>query len=294
MHQNSAVLLYNHITNAIKINKLTLPSQPDIAISLRNLSEEDSITNDRIKEIIVQDPALTARIIQIANSPLVRGNVAIDSLSTAIGRLGISFVISFCISMVMKQLYRAKRKIIAKKMQEAWDHACAVSAISFVLSKHFKIGSPEEAMLGGLLHEIGILPILTYAENMSGVFSFAEKYPDIDEDLELLENIIEEYSMNLSEIILKSWGFPENIASIPINLAMYDRLVEKADLVDIILVSKIYALGSKKHPLTAISKSDIPAYSRLGIGSEDISNIPQIQEVQDLFREKRHARAKGR
>ncbi|MBN9287428.1 MAG: hypothetical protein BGO43_01740 [Gammaproteobacteria bacterium 39-13] len=295
MHQNAANVLYDNIISAIRVNKLTLPSQPDIAISLRNLNAESAVTNDKIKEIIVQDPALTARIIQVANSPLVRGSVGIDNLSTAIGRLGITFVISFCISLVMKQLYRAKRKIIAKKMQEAWDHACDVSAISFVLAKHFKVGSPEEAMLGGLLHEIGILPILTYAENMSDVFSFAQKYPDIDRDLDLLENIIEKYNMGLSEMILNSWCFPENIASVPMNLVKIDRIVKKADLIDIVLIAKIYALGNKKHPLTEINKSDISAYARLGLEPDvDLGrSIPQIQEAQDLFREKRYARSKG-
>lgn len=294
MHQSQPNMLYDNIISAIRLNKLTLPSQPDIALSLRNLSGEPSVTYERLKDIILQDPALTARIIYLANSPLVRGNAAIDSLSTAIGRLGIAFVISFSISVVLKQLYRAKHKVIAKKMQEAWDHACDVSAISYVLSKYFKVGSPEEVMLGGLLHEIGVLPILTYAENMADMFSFAEKYPDMDKDADILENMIQKFNPHLSEMILNSWHFPERIAIIPKALSKMDNVTRKPDIADIILVAKVYALGNKKHPLTAINKATIPAYTRLGIDPEmNFDKIPQIQEVQEAFKSKKYARKKS-
>lgn len=294
MQQNSPGTLYDNIMEAIKLNQLTLPSQPDIVISLRNLSGEPSITYQKLKEIISKDPVLTKRIIDISNSALFRGDIHIESLNSAISRLGTAIVISFSVSEAIQQLYQAKNKMIAKKMQEVWDHACDVSAVSFVLSKRLKVGSPEEVMLGGLLHEIGILPILTYAESIIDTFSSSDKSQSVDNEINLLEEIIQNNNTDLSEMILNSWYFPEKIVSIPKMLHKSDRVRKKPDMIDIVLVAKVYALKNKKHRLTEIKKRDILAYARLGIDPEiNFDTIPQIQEAQEIFRTTKYTKRRN-
>jgi HD-like signal output (HDOD) protein len=272
--------LFDNIAEALSSKRLSLPSRPEIVLALKSHIDDPTVTYEGLKKIILKDPALTARIIQISNSALIRGKVLITNLGTAIGRLGIPFVTSVGISVALKKNYSAKHKVVKKKMQETWLHANDVSAISYVLSKYLKVGSPDEAMIAGLLHEIGVLPILSYADKMTNYFSFAEKYPDLDNDLNLLDSVIQTYNVPLSELILKSWSFPEDTVSAPRKIYELNKEEKNPNLADIILLAKIYALGNKKHPLTTMDKNDIPSYKRLGINPDlSLEALPQIQKT---------------
>jgi HD-like signal output (HDOD) protein len=270
--------IFNDILESIEKNRLPLPTQPKIAIAIQELSENPNVTVEELNEVIGKDPGLTARIIRIANSPLVRGRVSINTLKIAISRLGTSFVANMAIGLAMEQLFCAKNKYIEEKMRNAWQHSGEVAAASYVLANYSKAFPPEEAMLAGLLHEIGILPILT----------FAEKNKELIEDQALLALLLQKYSFNLGEAILMSWQFPRYIAEVPMNLSNPLRNIPQLDLADIVLVAKIHALKGTQEPLALINKEMIPAYGRLGLDpSKDITDYPEIQkqmgEVSSLF-----------
>ncbi|MBI2792142.1 MAG: HDOD domain-containing protein [Gammaproteobacteria bacterium] len=270
--------IFNDILESIEKNRLPLPTQPKIAIAIQELSENPNVTVEELNEVIGKDPGLTARIIRIANSPLVRGRVSINTLKIAISRLGTSFVANMAIGLAMEQLFCAKNKYIEEKMRNAWQHSGEVAAASYVLANYSKAFPPEEAMLAGLLHEIGILPILT----------FAEKNKELIEEQALLALLLQKYSFNLGEAILMSWQFPRYIAEVPMNLSNPLRNIPQLDLADIVLVAKIHALKGTQEPLVLINKEMISAYNRLGLDpNKDITDYPEIQkqmdEVSSLF-----------
>jgi HD-like signal output (HDOD) protein len=270
--------IFNDILESIEKNRLPLPTQPKIAIAIQELSENPNVTVEELNQVIGKDPGLTARIIRIANSPLVRGRVSINTLKIAISRLGTSFVANMAIGLAMEQLFCAKNKYIEEKMRNAWQHSGEVAAASYVLANYSKAFPPEEAMLAGLLHEIGILPILT----------FAEKNKELIEEQALLALLLQKYSFNLGEAILMSWQFPRYIAEVPMNLSNPLRNIPQLDLADIVLVAKIHALKGTQEPLVLINKEMISAYNRLGLDpNKDITDYPEIQkqmdEVSSLF-----------
>lgn len=274
----STNVIFNEILESLEKNRLPLPTQPKIAIAIQELSENPNVTIEELNEVIGKDPGLTARIIRIANSPLVRGRVSINTLKTAISRLGTGFVANMAIGLAMEQLFRAKNKLVEEKMRHAWQHSGDVAAASYVLANYSKAFPAEEAMLAGLLHEIGILPILT----------FAEKNNEIIQDHELFESLIQHFSHNLGEAILLSWQFPRYIAEVPKLLADFYRDIPAPDLADIVLVAKLHALNGTDSPLNKINKEEIPAYKRLGLDpKEDLSENPELQkkfeEVSSLF-----------
>ena len=275
----SAKSIYNDILEDIEKNRLPLPTQPRIAIAIQELCENPNVTIDELNEVIRQDPALTARIIRIANSPLVRGRVTINTLKTAISRLGSSFVANMAIGLAMEQLFYAKNKVIEEKMRQAWQHSGEVAAASYAIAAHLKTFAPEEAMLAGLLHEIGMLPILTYAEHHKSLL----------QNLDTLETLIHQFRAELGEAILTSWQFPRYIAEVPRNLPNLYREMEKPDLADIVLVAKIYALRGTQHPFTQLNFAEKPAYARLNLdpAKQDFSDNEKLQtelaDAQHLF-----------
>jgi len=266
---NASATFFMDLLEAIERNRLPLPTQPDIAMAIQEVNQNPYVTIEELDSIIGKDPALTARIIRMANSPLVRGRVTINSLENAISRLGARFVSNMAIGLAMEQLFLAKHKVIEQKIKEAWKHSGQIAATSYVIANYTKKLPPDEAMLAGLLHEIGILPILTYAETQ----------PELLKNLTVLDELIENHYAKLGEAILNSWQFPANIASVPQNMTQYYRKINEPDLSDVVLVSKIFVLAGTEHPLAKINKMEIPAFERLGLDpKEDLLQNPQLQE----------------
>ncbi len=266
---NASATFFMDLLEAIERNRLPLPTQPDIAIAIQEISQNPYVTIEELDNIIGKDPALTARIVRLANSPLVRGRVTINSLENAISRLGVRFVSNMAIGLAMEQLFLAKNKLIEQKLNDAWKHSGQIAAASYVIANYTKMLPPDEAMLAGLLHEIGMLPILTYAETQ----------PELLKNQAVLEELIQNHYAKLGEAILNSWQFPPNIASVPQKMTQYYRKINKPDLADVVLVAKILVLNGTTHPLAQIDRNEIPAFSRLGLDpQEDLLLKPALQE----------------
>lgn len=266
---NASATFFMDLLEAIERNRLPLPTQPEIAMAIQEVNQNPYVTIEELDNIIGKDPALTARVIRLANSPLVRGRVTINSLENAISRLGVRFVSNMALGLAMEQLFLAKNKIIEQRLKDAWKHSGQIAATSYVIANHTKLLPPDEAMLAGLLHEIGILPILTYAETQ----------PELMKNLSVLDELIQNHYAKLGEAILNSWQFPPNIANVPQNMTQYYRKIPKADLADVVLVSKILVLAGSMHPLASINKQEIPAFARLGLDpEEDLLMRPEFQE----------------
>ena len=130
-----------------------------------------------------------------------------------------------------------------------------VSSISFILAKLLKKGDANEALLAGLLHNIGALPILSFADRLP-----ENSYQPGDIDL-----CIEELSGQFGSVILEQWEFPENLKAIPLASSdWYSNTSGQLSLTDIVILAKYhYLLGagdSKKLPMI----DHLPAYRKLG------------------------------
>src|SRR4029078_2283614 len=101
-------------------NELKLPSQPSVAVRIRECAEDPYVTPERLGKVINQDPGLTAKIMQIGNSPLMRGAVPISSLPDVISRLGLKFVCDTSIGLAMAQIFQATNETIDDMMQKVW------------------------------------------------------------------------------------------------------------------------------------------------------------------------------
>lgn len=261
--------IFNDILEAIESNRMPLPTQPEVALAVEEVVEDPNVTVGHLNDIISKDPALTARIIRISNSPLVRGRMEITSLENAISRLGLNFVANMAIGLAMEQLFHAKNKSIEVKMRHVWQHSAKVAGIAHVIANMKSRLQPEHATLAGLLHEIGVLPILSYAESK----------PELCDNFNQLEEIIDKTEDKLGEAILLSWQFHPNIAQVPRKIReIYSKKTE-ADLSDVVLVSKLFVLSETKHPLNTLDKSKIPAYERLQLDpSKSLSEDPNLKE----------------
>ena len=83
MSQSLVQQVKDDIVQQIREDRLVLPTLPEIALKIREVAEDEDATINDISSIIGQDPALTARLLRIANSPMLRSSIAINDLTTA-------------------------------------------------------------------------------------------------------------------------------------------------------------------------------------------------------------------
>jgi putative nucleotidyltransferase with HDIG domain len=269
----------NELLDDLESGQLQLPTLPEVALRVREVVDDENANAGQIAEIIAQDAALSARLIQVGNSPLYRGRQEIDRLPMVISRLGNKLVRNLVTSQVMKQMFQATNDIIDQRLRAVWEHSVQVAAIARALAGQCPGVLPDQAMLAGLLHDIGTLPILYRAEERDELLDT----PD------LLDQLIARLHTRIGGAILKHWKFPHALVDVAAEHEDLNRSHDgPADLVDIVQVANLQSHIDNNHALSQTDWTRISSFHRLGL-EVDIHEIEltdvaeEIDEVQKLF-----------
>ena len=243
------------LIQAIDNDELVLPTLPEVALKVREAAENPDIGIPQISKVIGNDAALTARIIKVVNSPLLRTNREITDLQMAVSRLGINYTCNLATGLAMEQMFQATSDVVDRKMREVWNKSTEIAGICHVLCKNYTRLLPDQATLAGLVHQIGVLPILTYAEEHNELLA----------DSISLNHVIEQIHPIIGDKILRAWDFPELIAMVPSQYLDFSRDSAKVDYVDIVQVATLQSYLGSQHPYTQLDWSKIPAFAKLGL-----------------------------
>ena len=250
----------NELVDAIKNDRLTLPTLPEVALKIRDAASDPEVNSNTLAAVIGQDVALSARIIKVANSPLLRGAITVDNLQLGITRMGIGFVRNLATGLAMEQMFQATHDLVDKRLRDSWQHSLEVASISHVLASSFTNLKPDQATLAGLIHQIGMLPIL----------ALAEEHPAILEKEAVLDKIISRLHGRVGKAIMKAWEFPAELIDVPTGCLDLTRCSKGAgaDYIDVVTVAKIQSYTEDTTPFPDLDISTIPAFAKLGLAEE--------------------------
>lgn len=266
---------YNELKAAIEDDSLVLPSLPEIALKIRDAVESENSTAQQVASALSQDASLSARLIQVANSPLYRPCNPIDDLQMAITRLGLRLVRDLVMNLAMKQMFQSTSAVLDKKFRDTWTTSVDVAAICQMMSMTMSDISREQALLAGLVHNIGTLPILMIAENDDDLFN----------DEAALNEVINELRAPVGEMILKSWNFSDSLVEAVKHCYNFtyssDTSVDLVDLVQVTLLQGDFVSEYQRPE----DWSKVPAFTRLGLDSE--INIIHIEDNKECIEDAR-------
>lgn len=271
--------ILNHLIDELEHDKLVLPSLPEVALKVRDTVDDANASAKEVAKTIGTDAALSARLIQVSNSPLLRGVKQIDSVDTAVARMGSSMVKNCVNSIIVQQMFQPTTEVTDKLFREFWEHSTAVAAISQALAS-FARQKPDQAMLAGLVHDIGALPIIKYAEDV----------PELLDSETIVREIIAELHTRIGDALLTKWGFPEEIVAVAREHEDLKRDGGGApDLVDVVIAANLQSYFGKDHAHASVPWDEVPAFARLGLDT-DVSVIDMedtgesIKEMQAALR----------
>lgn len=253
--------LAEEIRTEIENKKIQVPTLPEVALRVREAVESNNVGADAVARVIAQDAALSARLLQVANSPLYPGTHNIDSLNHAVARLGLRLVRSLVMSLAMKQLFQTNSPALGRQFRKIWDDSLQVAAISQVLADNVPQLENEQAMLGGLIHNIGALPILTKLDQCC----------ELDLEESFITDLIDHAGPYIGAHIMEHWHFTESLANIP--TACQDLSYDPGPTptyADIVLVARLQHLSFKTGPAALTDWSRVPAFAKIGMAPEEI------------------------
>ena len=198
-----------------KINNdtLVLPTLPAIALKVRRAADNPNIKLSAMADVVSQDPSLSARMIKISNSAYLGRSVKVTSTQQAITRIGLRQMKNIATALAMEQLFVSKNDIVKLYMNQIWTDTIEIVANSLAVMQVYvketknRTLSFESIMLAALVHNIGVLPILTEAERHANVFA----------NPTFLDVAIEKMAEKLGANILTEWGFESEFVNVAYN-----------------------------------------------------------------------------
>lgn len=236
---------------------LELPSPPDLGVRISKAIDNPDASIDEVVRIIQLDPALTARLIQVSNSPLYSGLGKIQNANMAVTRLGLDTTRNLVISFLLKNLFQNKSKILQRAMHQVWVQSSRVAAISSVLAKVTPKLDSGRALLAGLVHQIGAIAVI----------NAATQYSELMEDPDALQDAVKQLGPQIGAIILEQWNFGEDLVDVVVNSTDWMRDEDpNPNYTDLVMVARLHAaIGT---PLMRhLPRMDlVPSFHKLGLG----------------------------
>jgi len=176
------------------------PLLPEVALELTQMTSPPNVTFKMIEATVTRDPAVTARVISIANSALYSRGSSVTSLQVAVQRLGLAEVRNVAFDVVATtRVFRVAA--YAGRMRELLDLAQASGVVAREVCHVLKFESGL-AYLCGLLHDMGeaiILGILGEQAHRD-----KQKPPDLKD----IAAIIDDYHGQAGARVCEMWELP--------------------------------------------------------------------------------------
>ncbi|MGB4499284.1 MAG: HDOD domain-containing protein [Methylococcaceae bacterium] len=249
---------FNSFAQAYRENKLSLPSLPQVAIKLRKAMEQENISVNDVIQIVQVDAPIVAKLIQVANSALYAPTSVIKNCHDAVTRLGLDTTRKLVMGISVKQLFQTKSPQLMSKMQELWKKSLHVSSLSFVLAQESGVVNPEDALLAGLVCDIGAIPLIHFAEK------HPESYPDLNE----LQSVMPYLNPPVGALVLHTLGFSSEMTEIPKSAEnwYYESGSDELTLIDVVILAKLHSYFGTERAKDLPYINSIPAYTKLKNG----------------------------
>jgi HD-like signal output (HDOD) protein len=248
--------VYAEIFASLTANQALFPALPEITIRVREtLGDPDCNINEAAK-LLNQDPGLSAFIMRLANSVRYLTRVPPKDLSAALRRIGLPTASQLATSFAIRSSFDTPSPKLKRLLLDAYRKSTRVSVISYFFASQFRF-PPGKAMLGGLLQDIGLPPILQ---------RLAER-PEIFDDPVKREAALDELAPMVGVMILKNWGFDEEMIEVVRSRKNWLRdPSEEPDMADIVLIARLHSLIGTAEFADCPPFDQIPAFHKLPFG----------------------------
>ncbi len=191
-----------------------LATLPTVTLRIMRLADDPTATGDALDKLLAGDPTLGARVLRVVNSAFYGLPGTVNTTSAAIVRLGFSAIRNIAIAASLTRMFRGGRLHQSFDARDVWLHSVAVAEGARLLALQTRKGSAEEAMLAGLLHDIGVVVAMqTLRPQFEQLLMALESDPTLEFATAELLHLGTTHEA-LGAALSNSWGFPQSLAHV--------------------------------------------------------------------------------
>jgi HD-like signal output (HDOD) protein len=257
-----------------------LPVFNATALRIQQEIAKDESDLQLIEKLIVSDQALTAKVLSVSNSSFYKGLQQVSTVRNAIVRVGINEVSNIVMLITHESNFRSKDPFVQGIMRKLWRHSVACAMGSNWLAKQCGLHSlAHEAFFAGLLHDVGMLFILTVIDDLKHSNEIETQPSDA-----LLVEAMNTLHTHHGHSLMSHWNLPEKYSQIARDHHQEEfdgnnsllALVRLADMACCKL-----GIGLDKDPSLVLIAS--PAAETLHISEVDLARMEIMLEDSQVF-----------
>lgn len=183
--------------------EIVFPTYFDAALRLRKELQAPNLTIGQVARVVSVEPLVAAKLTHLANSAIYAGQgKTIRDLPSAISRLGLNVVRATALAIAMNQILHAgDMAAFANLARNLWDHSMRSAAAARILAHTYTRIAPDEALLAGLVHDLGAFYMLYRAT----------RYEELRERPETVKHLIMQWHESIGVTLLGALGLPEDV-----------------------------------------------------------------------------------
>jgi putative nucleotidyltransferase with HDIG domain len=187
-----------------------IPTLSVIVSRLIKVVNSSDSSAGNVADLIERDPALTSKVLRLANSAFYGVPRSVSSVQSAVVILGFNTLKSIVLSASIFNLFSSKKTPQAFDRTRFWKHSivCALAAKKVAQSKMSRIGlDPQSAFCAGIMHDIGKLIFELFTpDEYSNLCEHAvrKKIPLIEAEIEVLGLS----HADIGRILADKWALP--------------------------------------------------------------------------------------
>jgi len=186
-----------------------LGSLPAIVYKVFEVMDEPKSTATKIGKVINEDPALTARLLKLVNSPFYGFSAKVDTVYRAVALIGHKELRSVVVAASAMNVFEGIPSELVS-MEDFWKRSLAIAVTARVLAAFKRETGIERFFIAGLLHDIGsLLMYIKLPDEMAQVLKLERT-----EGVELAgaeKDIIGYDHTEVGGGLLKKWNLPPQI-----------------------------------------------------------------------------------
>jgi len=263
----------NFLINRLKKGFIEFPVMPEVGMRAAELSQNENVSIDELSSLILQDSALTSRLLSIANSPFYTSSREFESIDDAIVRIGLRDVSNLIVAISNKNMFEKASGIFEKKLVELWEHSFATASCAKIISKKIGIKNSDRMFSMGLLHDIGKLVLLTV------LFQLSKKREVTESDL---NEILGQLHVTFGKAVIERWQMPTDFIDVIVGHHDLENIATHPAETQIVAFANLLVrkLG---YSLIDDDNSDLATHELAGILSLDAETIEKILEQTEFY-----------
>lgn len=202
---NTIMLVSSSLTTLIEDPDLVLPVLPEVATQVRRLMASEDSSFEAIADLVETEQGMSARILQVANSPIYAGLERIRNIQQAVGRLGLRETRNILQAVIAQNLFRSEARGFQEMMRQLWLHSLATAYSNEMIAQKLHIPDSDDYFMMGLLHDIGKLVIfhLIVEGRKQGLWDEAAMNEDVARKVLIMRH------NDLGARLAEKWEYPQ-------------------------------------------------------------------------------------